>query len=460
MAKPAFHDGSAAPQAATFRDAAGLERLVRLNAETAAAIGRFDHVTHLPNRLQFIEDFEHLRLGGDTLLALVTLADARHFNEILRALGHAFSENFVRQGARVIEALLPAGHPIYHVSVLSFAFPVAAAGESPPRIVTEIRRAFIDPLLCDNIPIKTRAGIGLIAIDGTDTAPAEALRAVLAAAQDSRNTEAGWAFYNRKTDAAHLRAFRILTDLPSAIRSADQLELHYQPRIDLASGRCVGAEALLRWSHPELGPISPGEFIALAEQTAIIGPLTDWVLRAAVTQTARWRRQGLQLKNSLNASPVNLSERGFDAKLLAICEKAGLPTDQIELEFTEGALAIDGKRTLAQLASIRAAGASVAIDDFGSGYSNMSYLAELPADVLKIDRSFLRPAADGAASGRLLRHIVELAKDLGLRTVAEGIESAEIRDRIRDLGCDEGQGYFFAKPMPPAAFENWLGAAS
>jgi EAL domain-containing protein (putative c-di-GMP-specific phosphodiesterase class I) len=158
----------------------------------------------------------------------------------------------------------------------------------------------------------------------------------------------------------------------------------------------------------------------------------------------------------VNASPTNLAENGFDRRLIGFCERAGVAPAAIELEFTEGTLAADARRTRGQLEHIRAAGASVAIDDFGAGYSNMGYLTLLPADVLKIDRSFVRPGSEGRTSDLLLRHIVELAKDLGFRVVAEGIETPEALDRVRRLGCDEGQGYFVAKPMAAQDFGAWI----
>ena len=424
-----------------------------------AQIGRYDHVTRLPNRLQFIEHFpEMAKDDQQSLLVLVTLAEARHYNEILRALGMAFAEDFVRAGAAILGSLLPPQTTLYHVSVLSFivALPVDEPSQRPA-IAAIIAAAFGGAITVNAIPIKTQVGVGLLPLEAK-RGPAESLRASLVAAQDSRRSDAGFAFYNHQSDAAHLRAFRLLADLPQAMLATDQLALHYQPRIDLKTGICHGAEALLRWSHPELGPISPVEFIPLAEQTALIGPLTDWVINRAMAQNRQFLDAGHQLRVSINASPVNLSEAGFDDMLLHRCDAAGLEPRHIELEFTEGTLATNSARTVQQLARLRAAGIDVALDDFGSGYSNLSYLARIPADVLKIDQSFVRPLQEPGDDDFLLRHVISIAQGLGFRVCAEGIETPHAYNHLRELGCDEGQGYHMARPMPADLLYQWLAA--
>lgn len=424
-----------------------------------AQIGRFDHVTRLPNRLQFIERFAALAQPAQpTMLVLVTLDDARHYNEILRALGMAFAEDFVRAGASMLASLLPENAEIFHVSVLSFVTAIAVDDiAQAPLLATIVAAAFSGAIAVDAIPIKTKVGVGLLPLDLAQGG-AESLRAVLVAAQDSRLTDRGYAFYDHRSDAAHLRAFRILADLPSALAATDQLSLHYQPRIQMGTGVCHGAEALLRWTHPELGAISPGEFIPLAEQTALITPLTDWVMDTALQQNRSFRDAGHELRISINASPVNLSEPGFDDLLLHRLEAVGLEPHHVELEFTEGTLATNSQRTVQQLTRLRQAGVDVALDDFGSGYSNLSYLSRIPADVLKIDQSFVRPLIDVGHDDFLLRQIVTMAKGLGFRVCAEGIETRYAYDHLRDLGVDEGQGYYMARPMPAQKLSDWLDA--
>jgi EAL domain-containing protein (putative c-di-GMP-specific phosphodiesterase class I)/GGDEF domain-containing protein len=424
-----------------------------------AQIGRFDHVTRLPNRLQFIERFADLaHPHRPTMLVLVTLAEAKHYNEILRALGMAFADDFVRAGASMLASLLPPDAAIFHVSVLSIAtaIPVDDPAQAPT-LATIIAAAFAGAIEVNAIPIKTKVGVGLLPLDSTQGA-AESLRAALVAAQDSRRIDSGYTFYDHSSDAAHLRAFRILADLPAALAAPDQLTLHYQPRITMSSGACHAVEALLRWTHPELGPISPAEFVPLAEQTALITPLTDWVMTTALQQNRLFRDLGYDLRVSINASPVNLSEAGFDDVLLHRLEALELEPQHVELEFTEGTLATNSQRTVQQLTRLRRAGVTVALDDFGSGYSNLSYLSRIPADVLKIDQSFVRPLIDASHDDFLLRQIIAMANGLGFRVCAEGIETAYAYDHLRSLGVEEGQGFHMARPMPADLLQQWLEA--
>lgn len=431
-----------------------------LKAAERRLVERYDHVTGIPNRLRFLADFKKLRgrSGRGRMLVLVTLADARHYNEILRALGHAFSEDFVRAGLDRLHEILPEMTPVYHVSVLSFAFVIGHdAATGVPPVAREIVRGFAGDLEVNNIPIRTKVGVGLMPLDATAIEPAEILRACLVAAQDSRRTDEGVAYYNNRSDAANIRAFRILTDLPAALQQPGQLSLAFQPRVDLATGACRGAEALIRWRHPELGNVAPGEFIPLAEQTALIHPLTDWVLEHALSATRAMIDHGHPMTVSVNASPLNLSEPGFDDKLFWACDQHGLEPSHIEIEFTEGTLAANQERATRQLERVRKAGVRIAIDDFGTGFSNLSYLRTIPADILKIDQSFIRPLS--GKDDFLVRQILEIAHGLGLGVCAEGIETAESYRLLKAMGCHEGQGYYIARPMPEADFAQWLEGA-
>lgn len=431
-----------------------------LKAAERRLVERYDHVTGVPNRLRFLADFKRLRgkSGRGRMLVLVTLADARHYNEILRALGHAFSEDFVRAGMERLRHMLPDEMPIYHVSVLSFAFVIGHdASTGVPALAREIADGFSGDLEVNNIPIRSKVGVGLMPLDIQSIDPAEALRAALVAAQDSRRSDDGYAYYNNRSDAAHIRAFRILADLPQALREPGQLSLNFQPRVDLSTGRCHGAEALIRWRHPGLGNVTPGEFIPLAEQTALIHPLTDWVLDHAMVATRTLNDRGHKMTVSVNASPLNLSEPGFDDKLFWACDQHGLEPHHIEIEFTEGTLAANPERATRQLERIRKAGVRIAIDDFGTGFSNLSYLRSIPADVLKIDQSFIRPLT--RKDDFLVRQILEIAHGLGLGVCAEGIETPEAFNLLRAMGCHEGQGYYIARPMPEADFTHWMDGA-
>ena len=388
------------PAAAIERPAADgrllmhIQQLMQAGEAARALVGRTDHVTLLPNRVRFLQDFPDLLAHPEPrALVLVTLADAKHFNDLLRALGHSYAEDFVRAGAARLASLLPADTQIYHVSVLSFAFAMADPRNGrPPAVVDEIVSAFRRSLVCQHIPVDTKVGIGITRLTGRHGDPSELLRSTLAAAQDSRRGHQGWSWYDAKTDEAHRRAFRILTDMPAALSVDDQFSLQYQPRISLRTRSCMNAEALLRWTHPELGPVSPAEFVPLAEATALITPLTQWVL-----DTRADRRRGLA---EVAARHEDLGERlaeeprgtGLRQLLLTgMSERIGVDPSLVELEFTEGMLATNWQFMMRQMDRLRGRGFEIAIDDFGSGYSNMSYLGKIPARYLKIDQAFVRP---------------------------------------------------------------------
>ncbi|MGF1463703.1 MAG: EAL domain-containing protein [Maricaulaceae bacterium] len=212
----------------------------------------------------------------------------------------------------------------------------------------------------------------------------------------------------------------------------------------------------MRWRHKELGPVSPAEFVGLAEATALITPLTRWVVKAALRQFAQWSEPARPQKLSINISPKNTTEPDFIAFMAQACDEAGVAPHRIELEFTEGVLAADIAQTVERLSALKALGFEIAIDDFGSGYSNMRYLMDLPAQILKIDQTFIRALPDQPKSATLVRGMIELGHALGFRVVAEGVETAQILDQLRGWGCDEVQGYHLARPMPSDAFADWL----
>lgn len=415
-----------------------------------------DHVSLLPNRESYFAD------GAvalkDHSLFLVTLADARHFNEILRALGQAYADDFIRAGLERLRSVVGSGRAMWHVSVLSFCFAGEGSAAVDEALAEAIARAFVPPIVCRNLPIATRAGVGLLEPSATDRPAADALRAVLVAAQESRSRQAGWARYSRATDEAHLRAFRLLTDLRVAVAENQGLDLHFQPRVDLASGRCEGAEALIRWTHPQFGVVSPGEFIPLAEATALIDDVTDWAVDRGLRQVAAWQDAGLRLRTALNVSPMRLRHPGFVETLAAALARHGVAAADIELEFTETAFATHEAQVDKALADIAAMGIEIAIDDFGTGHSNLTYLTRLPAQVIKIDQSFVRPLQNEERCRLLVRSITEMAHALGFRVVAEGIESRDAYDMLRAWTCDEGQGYFMSRPLAAGAFEAWLAA--
>ena len=228
----------------------------------------------------------------------------------------------------------------------------------------------------------------------------------------------------------------------------DEFILHYQPKIDLETKRISGVEALLRWRHPELGLLAPLKFIPLIEQTALVGPVTLHVIGAALRQMSCWRKLGLRLGLSLNLSARNLLDPELPAQVERLLAEHHVPADQLTVEVTESATLADPERAVRVLSALRASGVTVSIDDFGTGNASIEYLARLPANEIKIDKSFITDICEDTRAEAIVRSTIDLARHLELNVVAEGIETEAVLDRLAALGCDTGQGYVISRPLP------------
>jgi EAL domain-containing protein (putative c-di-GMP-specific phosphodiesterase class I) len=272
------------------------------------------------------------------------------------------------------------------------------------------------------------------------------------AKQHGRNT---WQFYAAEMTALAAESMALAGALHGAL-VRDELRLHYQPLVNIESGRIVGVEALLRWQHPELGLVSPAKFIPIAEETGLIVPIGEWVLRTACAQLSAWRAAGFDLRMAVNLSPRQFRDAQLAVVIGQTLTAAGLPAAALEMELTEGLLlhkddAIDN--LLAQLDEL---GVRLSIDDFGTGYSSLAYLKRLPIDTLKIDQSFVRDIATDPDDDAIVTTIIVMAHTLGKHVVAEGVETAEQFKFLHGNDCDEMQGYYFSRPLPPAEIEGLL----
>jgi EAL domain-containing protein (putative c-di-GMP-specific phosphodiesterase class I) len=263
-------------------------------------------------------------------------------------------------------------------------------------------------------------------------------------------------FYTPAMNEEALERVRIETALRSALERKEFV-LHYQPQLDLDSGKIVGMEALIRWQHPELGMVAPSRFIGVAEETGLIVPIGLWVLREACLQNKAWQAAGL---GRLRVA-VNLSARQFGAEhliedLRAVLDETGLAPACLEIELTESLFLSDADQAVELLHSMKALGVNLSIDDFGTGYSSLSYLSRFPIDVLKIDRSFVNDVTRNAGDAAIVASIIALAHNLKLAVIAEGVETIGQLDYLKRHGCDEMQGYYFSRPLAPEAFEKLL----
>jgi EAL domain-containing protein (putative c-di-GMP-specific phosphodiesterase class I) len=251
------------------------------------------------------------------------------------------------------------------------------------------------------------------------------------------------------------RRLAMVSELRLAIEH-EQLQVHYQPKLELATGRVVGAEALLRWDHPQHGPVPPDEFVALAEHTGLIRPLTCFVLERAIGRSAGWCRAGFDLGIAVNLSVRSLLDQNLPEDVTSALARHRLPAHHLTLEITESSIMGDVDRSLAMLERLHSLGVRLSIDDFGTGYSSLTYLKRMSVDEVKIDRSFVLPLVSDQETALIVRSTIDLGHNLGLSVVAEGVETSEAWDALADLGCDIAQGYFMSRPVPAEAFEAWV----
>jgi EAL domain-containing protein (putative c-di-GMP-specific phosphodiesterase class I)/GGDEF domain-containing protein len=450
------------PRSASERELRALNDLAAMvmsQIELQHAFGRLDAISGMPNRQQLIEDLDDLgreTAGERRLLVLVDLARDDQLNQGRRVMGSAFVDDIVAEAARNLHITLGKDRTAYHVGTTQFAFLAPAAVEDQPYVL------FLGSRL-NAIRSKARArfvmtaAIGVAPFVAGQTRAQHVLRAAFGAAQDARLANVPVCLHSAENDGAQARRFTLLHAFEAELGDANQLRLVVQPRVDLVSGRCVGAEALLRWRHPTLGEVSPAEFIPIVERTAIVRQATYWVLDAAIAQLGVWQTAGLDLDLSVNISATNLEEADFAARVQLLLLKHRVRPDRLELELTESAVMENAALALVQLEELAGSGVRLAIDDFGTGYSSFAYLQCLPAKIVKIDQSFVHALAEGTQSDRtLVRSMIGLSHGLGYRVVAEGVETQATADLLREMGCEEAQGYFFARPLELEDFGGWL----
>lgn len=278
----------------------------------------------------------------------------------------------------------------------------------------------------------------------------KAEQALLQARQGKRDVS----FYDDALDAKFIRRHRLFGQLRTAL-SQQELSLHFHPQMDLKSGRIVGAEALARWQRPGNEMVSPSEFIPVAEQSGLIKPFTKWVLNEFFRQVSEWTKMGLNLHFSVNLSARNLADPDLVVDLAALMMQYGLTPGHIVLELTESSFAEQPEQLMKMATQLNVMGFQQSIDDFGTGYSSLSYLKDLPVNELKIDQSFTRSLVDDASCAAIVRSTIQLAHNLGLKVVAEGIETADVAAQLQAAGCDIGQGYYFSPPLPAAEFQRF-----
>jgi len=449
---------ASAAEIASLSDLAGM---VMAQIELQHALGRIDPISGQPNRKQFQEDFNDLVKDGNKhaphLLVMVNLAKYEEVRDSLRVMGSTFIEGYIRRAALKLKGLLGKERPLYHVAETQFVF-FASADVDLPSYCGELALRLREQQTPAGTRFLTTASVGIVPFLLGEAQHGNILRMAHSAAQEAFEMEDHVCVYSPQRDASHFRRFSLLAGFGAALEDPSQLSLVYQPRIDLLSGDCIGAEALLRWASPTLGTISPGEFMPLVEVSSMARAATAWVLDTAIGQLSQWQKQGMAMQLSVNISASNLIEPDFVEQIVALLDKHGVSPASLELELTESAIMSYPSKAQARLETISSHGIKLAIDDFGTGYSSLAYLQTLPADVVKIDQTFVRKLFTDERKQILVKAMVALSHDLDYRVVAEGVETEEALGFLKAIGCNEAQGYLFARPMPHGAFVEWLRA--
>lgn len=431
-----------------------LAALVMAHIMLGRAVGHVDAVSGMPNKYQLFEDLTALAKrhpGQDRVLADIDMPDAAKAFEIVRVLGTTVYDGMVREAGERLNRLFEGRANVYHLTDARFAI-LSNDGDNQGFIkyLYSVEHELQAPLHNLNVPLNLSTFCGIVEFDLCPGSAKDAPRKAASAVNQALIGQQRWNLYNNADDEHQKRAFRLLNDVGAGI-AGGQFQLLYQPKHDLINGVCLSAEALLRWHHAELGPISPAEFIPLVEKTALIGPLSHWVMRTAIKQIGDWHADGHHIKVAINLSAFNFEEPDIVERLAALCAEFGVDPHYVEIECTEG-IWMEGPGILKTLHGIRALGMGLALDDFGTGYSNFAYLQKVPASVIKVDQSLIRDVHNNPRDQRIVRSLIALAKELDYQVVAEGVETEQSLELIRDWGCHVAQGYHFAKPLTAPDF--------
>lgn len=453
-------------------------QLIRQNAQNIAQIKSaaedqihklafYDTLTGLPNRTLFLQRLaEQARQNGEgkkTDRFAVIALDLDHFKDINDSMGHNVGDAILRAVGKRLRAALPEGAVVARSGGDEFAVTMAlstdvnSAVDIAHRIVGVIRSEPFK-VFNENFQIRASVGVSTFPDDGVD--PDQVLKnadiALNRAKEEGRDRIKE---YSEDFDRAVQQRFQMLRDLRDAMEQ-DQLLLHFQPQFELQSGRLIGAETLIRWWKPDNSKqggsfIPPVDFIPIAEQSGLIVPIGEWVLRGACAAAAKWQEKGQDLRIAVNVSGAQFYQADIVAITQKILEETGLKPHNLELEVTESVFMEDISHAINTLQQLHGLGVELAIDDFGTGYSSLSYLRQFPIDRLKIDQSFIRNALNNADDAAIARTIVKLGHSLNLKVIAEGVETREHEEFLLKEECDEVQGYRYSKPVPLADFEQF-----
>jgi diguanylate cyclase (GGDEF)-like protein len=395
-----------------------------------------------------------LKESGDSPVA-VAVINLRRFRRINEHLGYSVGDEVLKTIASRLAALSSVDSAAARLAADEFALFSRQTGAAQLQgWGTSLLVALSEPVTVEAQPIDIGATVGLALAGAADLEADDLLRRADVAVERARREKHSLGVYKDTLQPAAREQLSLLGELRRAVEE-NELRLFFQPKIELATNRVTGAEVLMRWQHPTRGLLGPADFVPFAEQTGFIRRMTRWALDRAVAQGAEWHRAGRSIPLAVNISADDIDER-LDSRIAALLARHQLPPSLLTLELTESSFIEDPELADSVLAALAALGVSLSIDDFGTGYSSMSLLARMPVHEMKIDRSFVSGLASEADYVALVRSAIDMGHSLGLKVVAEGIETENIANRLRELRCDVGQGYLYARPMPGQEFCAWL----
>jgi diguanylate cyclase (GGDEF)-like protein len=433
-------------------------RQLALLAAEKEHLSLHDPLTGLPNRSLFHDRVEHALAGArrNRRPFAVMLLDLDRFKEVNDSLGHAAGDAVLcAVGPRLAHELREAD-TLARLGGDEFALLLPEVADADAALATgrRICAALEQPFVVEGVTLDLEASVGVALLAGEDDTVDVLLTRADLAMYRAKELRSGCVLAGPEDDAGTSWRLALLGDLRRALET-DELTMHYQPKVSMRGGELLGVEALLRWHHPERGFVAPDAFIPVVEQTALIGPLTLRTLDLALAQARAWADSGHPLSVSVNTSARNLHNPDFAAEVAACLGRHGVPAELLELELTESAVMANPALAHDVLAELAGLGVGIALDDFGTGYSSLTQLRRLPVRELKIDRSFVHGVGSGGHDEVLVRTMIELGANLGLRVVAEGVETEADWQRLAELGCDAAQGYHVAHPAPAPELDRW-----
>ena len=422
----------------------------------------YDTLTDLPNRSLLQDRLKYaLKIARrESSTVAVLIVDITRLREINNVMGHQNGDVVIKNVSSRLEEALRDADTVARLSGDEFVLVLPGINiENIHLAIDKIQALFKEPILIEDTSIEIEAAIGIaiFPLHGLDSDML--IRHADIAMHVAKNDVNGFNIYNPDDDPFSLQHLKLYGELREAVNNK-KLTLYYQPKIDIKTGKIKSVEALARWPHPDKGMISPVEFIPMIEQTGLIRPFTLWVLEQAILQIKQWNESGIDLNVAVNLSTRNLLDPSLPDYLENLLSTHNVSATNLSLEITESAIMSRPESAIALLVRLHAMGFKLSIDDFGTGYSSLAYIKKLPVQELKIDQSFIFGLMTNEDDAVIVRSTIDLAHNLGLTVVAEGIESKEILDRLAILGCDIGQGYYFSRPISSEELSSWLHESS